>query len=289
MRIAAHAEPTLGRVRARAAAGPFTLCAIEHAPGHMIPAHRHSSFHLCCVIDGRLIEGAAGREIECLPGTLILKPLGVEHWNRIGSAGCHSLAVSWDASAPAAIFEHLGPWDDVRVSRFPPASTLATRIHASLLRGGDVCPLALEGLTLELLATFGRPPDVDQRYPIPAWLRTVRQAIQAELPEFRGLRCLAARVGVHPVHLARAHREKFGCTIGEYLREIRIARAKRLLSATDETIAQIASSLGFADQAHLTRLFRRSTGMTPAAYRRRARSDAPQFGVSGEGGSSPGI
>jgi AraC family transcriptional regulator len=54
----------------------------------------------------------------------------------------------------------------------------------------------------------------------------------------------------------------------QYLMQMRIDRAKRLLSETDRSIAEVAFACGFANQEHLTRLFKRSCGVTPAGFRK---------------------
>jgi AraC-like DNA-binding protein len=51
----------------------------------------------------------------------------------------------------------------------------------------------------------------------------------------------------------------------EYLTQVRVARAKRLLSQ-GYAIAQVAQKTGFADQSHLTRQFKRFVGVTPGKY-----------------------
>ena len=65
-------------------------------------------------------------------------------------------------------------------------------------------------------------------------------------------------------------RESFGKSMGEFLTELRIAEAKRLLAKTECTIAEIAEKCGYASSAYLMTLFRRTTGSTMAEFRRRA-------------------
>ncbi len=55
----------------------------------------------------------------------------------------------------------------------------------------------------------------------------------------------------------------------QYLRSVRTQAARRLLTATSRSLAEIAADVGYTDQSHLTKRFREVTGMTPAAYRRR--------------------
>jgi AraC family transcriptional regulator len=71
------------------------------------------------------------------------------------------------------------------------------------------------------------------------------------------------------MHLARLFRQRFGYSMGEFVRRQRIAWACGQLARSDAPIAAIALTAGFADQAHFTRTFRRVTGCTPSWYRRR--------------------
>ncbi|HWM88665.1 MAG TPA: helix-turn-helix transcriptional regulator, partial [Kofleriaceae bacterium] len=78
---------------------------------------------------------------------------------------------------------------------------------------------------------------------------------------------LAREAGVHPVHLASVFRRFHRQTIGEYLRALRVRQAAELLTRGDTPLAQVAAMLGFADQAHFTRIFGDVVGMTPSAFR----------------------
>ena len=79
---------------------------------------------------------------------------------------------------------------------------------------------------------------------------------------------LARACGVHPVHLARTFRQHYGCTIGDYIRDLRIEFVCRRMRLSNAPLAEIALAAGFADQSHLTRLFKRHIGLTPGEYRR---------------------
>ena len=81
------------------------------------------------------------------------------------------------------------------------------------------------------------------------------------------LSSLAAHVGLHPSHLARAFRVAHGCTAGEYLRRLRVNELARALALGAEPIGLLALDLGFADQSHGTRAFQRWLRTSPGAYR----------------------
>jgi AraC family transcriptional regulator len=77
---------------------------------------------------------------------------------------------------------------------------------------------------------------------------------------------LAREAGVHPVHLARTFRRRHGMTMGTFALDRRLDRARRLL-ASPMALVDIAAELGFADQSHFTRMFRRRAGVTPGKAR----------------------
>lgn len=75
-----------------------------------------------------------------------------------------------------------------------------------------------------------------------------------------------------PSHIARMFRTEMGMPPHRYLISMRVDKARRLLEKSSMSIAEIAYECGFAHQEHLTRLFRRHCGTTPAVYRRSKRN-----------------
>lgn len=90
--------------------------------------------------------------------------------------------------------------------------------------------------------------------------------------EYRGslrISHVAAEVGTHPTHLSRVFRDRMGLPIGDYVHRLRVRYAGEALARPGARLADVAASAGFADQSHLTRVFKRVTGVTPAAFRKR--------------------
>ena len=95
----------------------------------------------------------------------------------------------------------------------------------------------------------------------------VRDYLHSHYLENLQLQDLANLVDLHPVYLLRAFRKVVGLPPHSYQRQLRIERAKQLLSAGVE-ISQVAYVTGFADQSHFTRHFRRLVGVTPLKYQK---------------------
>jgi AraC-like DNA-binding protein len=104
--------------------------------------------------------------------------------------------------------------------------------------------------------------------PAPPWLRDMRTRMEHE---FRGrlrVQQVAAEVGRHPNHISRAFRRHFGVSAVEWLHRLRVAWVAEVLLSGDHPLSAVAQRAGFADQAHLTRVFKRYYGLTPGQYRK---------------------
>jgi len=148
---------------------------------------------------------------------------------------------------------------------------LCARLYREVNKTDTAAKLAIEGLTLELLAEAARQPYKGIRT-APLWLRQAREMIVEHFPEMLKLKQIAAEVGVHPVYLATAFRQKFGVTIGEFVRKLRIEHACAELMKGELPLTTIALQAGFADQSHFSKVFKLYLGMTPHKYRNIARS-----------------
>lgn len=244
-------------VRYRALAFPLAFATRMHA---------HESPYFCLVLAGASVQVSGGVERERTQGELFFYPAGERQRERFGAEGGRLFSIELASLARLA---ELGSPPPLSVRLGPAAGSLARRLHAETLRSDSASPLALEGLTLALCAELLR---VSDHRPAPAWVSRVRDYLHAHYAERLALADVAAVAGVHPVHLSREFPRRFGTTLGEYVRTLRIEQAARALSSTDRPMADIALDAGFASQAHFTRCFKTRTGITPAAYRANSRS-----------------
>ncbi|HYE94405.1 MAG TPA: helix-turn-helix transcriptional regulator, partial [Terriglobales bacterium] len=106
--------------------------------------------------------------------------------------------------------------------------------------------------------------------PAPPWLARAVDYLEGEIAAGAAsvrVRDAAAAAGVHPVHLTRAFRRRFGCTVTAWARRRRVHRTAAELVDARGTLSTVAHGRGFADQSHMNRVFRRETGLLPAAFR----------------------
>lgn len=144
---------------------------------------------------------------------------------------------------------------------------LARRLAWECGQHDGVQALAIEGLSMELLAAIARAKPVTRTRQPPRWLARTVSLLNDRFREPLSLQDLARGADVSADHLARTFRSHYRCTPGQYLRQLRIEHAQRELEASKVSIVTIAAAAGFSDQSHFTRWFRRHTGTTPAQYR----------------------
>ena len=101
----------------------------------------------------------------------------------------------------------------------------------------------------------------------PERLLRVRDFIEAHLDDDLSLTVLADIACLSPYHFSRSFKEAAGVGPQRYVIQRRLERAKTLLRRTAQPLALVAQKAGFADQSHLTSIFRRELGVTPGRFR----------------------
>jgi transcriptional regulator GlxA family with amidase domain len=100
-------------------------------------------------------------------------------------------------------------------------------------------------------------------------LQRVMSYIDSHLVDEIDATTLAAIAAVSVSQFNRRFRQLLRLSPMEYVLSLRVQEAQRLLATTRQPVGDIAAATGFCDQSHLTKRFRKLTGMTPLAYRRR--------------------
>ena len=248
--------------------GGLRISLSTYGPRVRIPVHAHTVPLFSVVLQGGFLERVGRAERACGAGTVLFHPKDLPHSQQFGERRSQCLGVSlgheWIARYP-----HLRAIDaafplDLHGRR---VTRLASTLYHEFRAGDESSGIALEGLTLAILAQLTNPSGA-RAVPRPAsWAPRVREHLQERYQQPVRLAELAELAGVHPVHLSRGFRRHFGCTITEYVRQLRIDHASRALVGGGESLTTIALDTGFADQGHFSRWFKEATGMTPGAYR----------------------
>ncbi|GLY71891.1 AraC family transcriptional regulator [Actinoallomurus iriomotensis] len=149
----------------------------------------------------------------------------------------------------------------------PAVARLLRSVHASAARGDALASSSAlrTALASVLRRHAARPPHADDEGTAPRAVRAARDLLHARPDDPPSLDELAAAVGSRPFVLLRAFRAAYGLPPHAYLTNLRVQRARALLDAGLRP-AEVATVVGFTDQAHLTRHFKRVVGVPPGAY-----------------------
>jgi AraC family transcriptional regulator len=98
-------------------------------------------------------------------------------------------------------------------------------------------------------------------------MQRIREFVEANIETDIRLEMMAGICGRSTEYFVRVFKATAGVSPYQYVLNLRIERAKVLLSVEGASIADVALQCGFSHQEHLTRMFRRFTGVTPGRYR----------------------
>lgn len=231
-----------------------------------IPRHSHELSHFCLVISGNYQEEIERKIDERVPTALVYYPPDVSHAEKHHSNGTHFL-VEIDNKNLERVKEYGAKLNEPLSIKCNESLWLSNRMYNEFIQRDKFTSLALESLTLELLIFASRQSLKNNERKRPLWLEKTIEILRENSAETFSLNELSNVVGVHPTHLARTFRQFEGCTIGDYIRKVRIEKAKQKIIYSNESLVEIALNTGFADQTHFTRTFKNIVGLTPKEFK----------------------
>jgi AraC family transcriptional regulator len=246
------------------------LLEVQYPPTLRQPRHTHDLASFSYVLSGNYAESLVRQTHSRRPSTLVLHPPEESHAVEFES-GVRILSVEFSFEKLAGLRQHTAVLDAPASCRSEKIDWLGKMIYREFRQMDSFSLLAVEGLILELLAEASRRSVGAAEKKYPRWLKKSKDFLHENFTESLTLEELARIADVHPVHLSRVFREKFGCSIGQYVRRLRVEFASHQILSTDIPLGEIAHAAGFSDQSHFNRTFKSAFGLTPAEYRRTLR------------------
>lgn len=100
----------------------------------------------------------------------------------------------------------------------------------------------------------------------------IRDYLEQEYMRKHSLKELSDRFYLSKEYISKMFKEEFGANLFEYLAQLKIERAKLLLAGSEVKLRQIVDELGFNDESHFSKTFKKHTGCSPRSYRDQFRS-----------------
>jgi AraC family transcriptional regulator len=241
-----------------------------YTPHIEVPWHYHENAYFYYHLRGRLDEVNKKQTLTCTPGTLLFHHWQDPHYDKNFSTDAVFFHIELEKNWFAV--HHLNP--DVLEGSMqlgnPACKTAFQKIYSELKINDNATQLSVDGLLLQSFAAIMRHSQ-KEKHGIPGWVARIREILNDGETQGHTLQQLSLETGIHPVHLSKEFPKYFNAGFGDYVRNVKIERAARLLANKEITLSGIAHLCGFADQSHFTRCFKAFYGMTPLKYRNIAR------------------
>jgi AraC family transcriptional regulator len=257
-----------GKVLGSRNIGPFLLVQHEYPTSVMKERHSHAWLHLAVVQEGFYSRVARSRRFDFRQGSLAFLESHEGHTDAYAAGSkCLHVVIPSDVEYRLSCDFRTGVALGEALHEVAAPASIA--LQHEFLSPSRSSPLIVEALLLDLVSKHLRIV-CERSHLRPEWMRSLLEYLNDTFEQDWTLGKIAADLGVHPVHLCRTFSEHQKCTLGAYIRDLRLIRGWQLLWLSSEPLATVALKCGFADQSHFTRLFKQRFGVTPGAFRRRA-------------------
>jgi AraC family transcriptional regulator len=253
-----------GQVERTQTIGGVLLSVVYHDRPRSIGLHEHTWSYFLMPFAGGYRETKDGVTIDYDPFSIAFHPAGFVHSDEVLAPDkffAIELQTEWQARS--------GHHYDTSAWRFElqhgEAVWLAIQLLQRFLSGELDDVFEVDAIVSEMLGIALRLVDRDR--PQRAWVSDVKRLLREGYASRVSLEELGTRIGIHPASLSRGFRLDEGITISDYLSRVRIQQACRQMTDKNVTLADLAANCGFADQSHLTRVFKSITGSPPGVFR----------------------
>ncbi|WP_417504907.1 AraC family ligand binding domain-containing protein [Marinomonas gallaica] len=236
--------------------------------------HYHLDYHFGLITKGQQQFVCAGERYHVGPGDVVVMPPDTLH---DGRSMAHSSYHSHVFSIEPEWFDHFLSESNIRsglgfksiVLNDSNVFTLLRRTHLAL-RSGELSQLAQDCLPYEsfsaVVSKYGQTKRLEERRIGRVTLEMLRDFLMAHLADSVHLHQLAELCQLTPTQFQRHFKASVGMTPYAWFTRLRLEQAMKLLK-TNLSSTEVAHQVGFYDQAHFSKSFKHTFGLTPSQVR----------------------
>lgn len=243
-------------------AGVFDSAEYPYVPAPPVRCNYYSAF---LIVKGTGFIITDNQEFAIQPGRVFtFNDRQVIGWSRYENTTGLVIA----CTAPVALELRLRfnkPYADIPDDAIQYISSIFMECVNEFRRNDTHTKKVLRAAIAYLNALFGRlsgAPDVHDEV-----VTALRNKVCADFSENHSVETIASALHIHPKLLNERCVKCLGITAKQYILDLKLTEAKRLLAFSSFNTAGIASCTGFEDPSYFTRLFKKKTGFTPTAFK----------------------
>jgi AraC family transcriptional regulator len=229
--------------------------------------HYHENAYFTFILQGSVIEGNKKEVYNCSAGSLLFHNWQEPHYNIKPDGftrGFHiELEQEWFNGFDFGLSNLTG---SINISN-PELKLFLYKIFKETKIDDNTTALSVQDLLLQLLGQMLNDNKTSAKKK-PLWVDKAREILHDKFSDKLTLTDLSNDLNIHPVHLSRDFPKYFQCSLGDYIRKLKIEKSLSLLSQKNISLSDITFECGFADQSHFARCFKEINGLNPFAYRK---------------------
>ena len=232
------------------------------------PWHYHENPHFAFTTAGNLVETHKKKHIQLSAGCLLYNHGDDPHCNSEYSDFVSALHIDIDPNWFKKYDINYSRIEGVKEISNPIIKNIFYNLFKEVKCFDNASHLSIEGLVLQSVSEMIHA-NLLETSAKPAWLFKLKDLLYARYNESISLKEIALEINIHPVYLCQQFPIYFHCTLGEYIRKIKIEKAVELMFQNPhQSLTGIAYASGFSDQSHFIRLFKKNIGVAPLAFRK---------------------
>jgi AraC family transcriptional regulator len=229
--------------------------------------HYHENAYFTFILQGNVIEGNKKEIYNCAAGSLLFHNWQEPHYNIKPKGYTRGFQIelknSWFNNLTFDIKNLQG---SIKISDVD-LKFLIYKIFKETKIDDNTSTLTIQSLLMQIVTILlNKNQLICIKKPI--WVDKIREILNDEFSNKLSLNYLATLLDIHPVHLSRDFSKYFHCSLGEYIRKIKVEKALSIITNKKIPLTEIAFECGFSDQSHFTRCFKAINGLTPSAFRK---------------------
>jgi AraC family transcriptional regulator len=229
--------------------------------------HYHEHAYFTFILEGNVIEGNKKEVYNCTPGNLLFHNWQDPHYNikpEGFTRGFHlEIEKTW-FDAMTLNTDHL---EGSKKIANPEIKLLMYKIFRASKIDPGPADLTTQTLLAEIIARL-QGDELRILHKNPKWVQQIEELLQEQFTDNLTLDYLSTTLDLHPMHLSRDFSKYFHCTIGEYIRKLKVEKALSLIALQKQSFTEIAYQCGFADQSHFNRCFKEMNDMNPSVHKK---------------------